>query len=137
MSGLSKIILNSTPESLEDMISPFIDSQFPDFIKSEHRNLIIAALKAEGVPSLISKYTNVHRLPIFTNRIAFGSNGYPWTISRQEVFETYGTGACPVAEEFYDKSFIGLHMCSKQFSDRDIDYVVNAFIKVWDGLGLS
>ena len=41
MSGLSKIILNSTPESLEDMISPFIDSQFPDFIKSEHRNLII------------------------------------------------------------------------------------------------
>jgi perosamine synthetase len=103
----------------------------------EHRNLILSALKAEGVPSLISKYTNVHRLPIFTNRIAFGSNGYPWTISRQEVFETYGTGACPVAEEFYDKSFIGLHMCSKQFSDKDIDSVVNAFIKVWDGLGLN
>ena len=40
------------------------------------REKIIEALQAEGVEGLIAGYANIHLLPIFQKKIAYGSQGF-------------------------------------------------------------
>jgi dTDP-4-amino-4,6-dideoxygalactose transaminase len=95
------------------------------------RSRIVEALQAEGVAGLKSGFANVHMLPMFQKKIAYGSKGFPWTsaFSHREV--SYNKGICPVAEELHDSSFLGFHTCINDFSHEDIDLVVAGFRKVW------
>lgn len=96
------------------------------------RQKIIDALKAEGVPSIFGGYQNLHLLPIFTNKIAYGTQGFPWTLAEREI--TYGAGTCPVAEELHAKTFIGVNLCACEYYPEDVELVIAAFRKVWDNL---
>jgi perosamine synthetase len=95
------------------------------------REKILAALEAEGVTGLAAGYVNVHLLPMYQQKIAYGSNGFPWSsdICKREV--SYAKGICPVAEELHDKSFLEYEMCLNELEDRDVDLIVAAFRKVW------
>lgn len=95
------------------------------------RARIFEALEAEGVTGLAPGYTNLHLLPMYQKKMAYGSSGFPWTsdICHREV--DYRKGICPVAENFHDSSFLGLAMCLNEYFDRDVDLVVAAFKKVW------
>jgi len=76
------------------------------------RDLIIQALRAEGVPDLIAGYQNVHTLP------------------------AYADGArLPIAEGLHNETFLGIYMCGKQWDAADCQLAVEAFAKVWRGLG--
>jgi len=92
---------------------------------------ICAALVAEGVEGLSPRYVNLHMLPMYQTRIAYGSRGFPWTsdICRREV--DYGHGICPVAEGLQEKSYLGYAMCLNDLADADVDLIVAAFRKVW------
>jgi perosamine synthetase len=98
------------------------------------RKTLVEALRAEGVPGLMAGYANVHLLPVFQQKIAFGSAGFPWTsdICRREI--SYARGICPVAEELHSRTFIGLEMCMNELPDEDVDSIVEAFKKVWENL---
>jgi dTDP-4-amino-4,6-dideoxygalactose transaminase len=94
------------------------------------RDRIWEALSAEGVP--VSKsYQNIHLLPIFQKKIAYGSKGFPWNlgVSHREV--DYGKGICPVAENFNDSSYLGFGMCVYDLREDDVAQIVSAFHKVW------
>ena len=95
------------------------------------RDLIFKALEAEGVEGLIAGYANIHRLPIFQNKIAYGSKGFPWNseIARNDI--NYRKGICPVAEELNDRSFLGYEMCLHELKEKELDLLINAFQKVW------
>jgi perosamine synthetase len=95
------------------------------------RAKICEALEAEGVEGLAPGYVNVHLLPMYQQKIAYGSHGFPWSsdICRRDV--DYRKGICPVAEELHDTTFIGLAMCMHELSDQDVDLLVSAFRKVW------
>ncbi|MFN6933591.1 MAG: DegT/DnrJ/EryC1/StrS family aminotransferase [Tsuneonella sp.] len=97
------------------------------------RSAIIAALKAEGVPGLMAGYTNIHRLPIFEQQIAYGTGHFPWSLRPERTF-AYGAGTCPVAEALHDRSFLGINLCMFQFPPEDVAQVVAAFRKVWGRL---
>lgn len=99
------------------------------------RERICAALEAEGVTGLAVGYTNIHLLPMYQQKIAYGSNGFPWTsdICKRDV--SYAKGICPVAEELHDKTFLGFAMCLHELEDSDLDMIVSAFRKVWEQLG--
>ena len=43
------------------------------------REQIVNALKAEGVDNVSAGYCNIHLLPLFQKKIAYGSKGFPWT----------------------------------------------------------
>lgn len=43
-----------------------------------HRDVLVSALKAEGVPGLMSGYQNIHKLPLFQQQLAVGSEGWPF-----------------------------------------------------------
>jgi len=95
------------------------------------RDYIFSALIAEGVQGLQKSYVNVHRLPIFTKKIGYGSCGEPWKSFSSTYPNTYGDGKCPVAERSYNLEFLGIHMCSFEFDEHETHAIVGAFKKVW------
>lgn len=97
------------------------------------RDQIIKALQAEGVPASGS-YMNVHLLPMYQQRIAYGTKGFPWSAEFYKGNVSYDKGICPVAEELQDKRYIGIGMCLYAYTDYDIDLIIRALHKVWDNL---
>ncbi len=98
------------------------------------KNKIFEALVAEGVSDISLQYANLHLLPMYQKKIAFGSKGFPWTsdICKRDV--DYSKGICPVAENLNDSTYLGYEMCVREFSDDHVDLVVSAFRKVWGNL---
>ncbi|WP_341920070.1 DegT/DnrJ/EryC1/StrS family aminotransferase [Polaromonas sp. YR568] len=98
------------------------------------RTRLLEALAAEGVQGLSGAYQNLHLLPMYQKKMAYGSKGFPWTsdICHRDV--SYAKGICPVAEELNDSSYMGFAMCLHQLSDTEIDLLIEAFRKVWANL---
>lgn len=98
------------------------------------RETLVKALQAEGVVGLSNGYQNVHLLPMFQNKIAYGSNGFPWTsdICHRDI--NYAKGICPVAEKLHNETYLGFSMCLHDLSDEDVEHIAQAFIKVWMNL---
>ena len=98
------------------------------------RETITRAIKAEGLDGITNGYVNVHMLPIFQEKIAYGSKGYPWkgTMNTNEV--DYSKGICPVAERLHDETFVGFEMCLHQLNNGEIDKVIQVFKKVWNNI---
>ena len=97
------------------------------------REKVCDALTAEGV-SIMRKYQNIHLLPMYQKKIAYGASGFPWSanICRREV--SYEKGICPVAEKLNEKSFIGIGLCQYEFNNQNIEKIIKAFHKVWSQL---
>lgn len=95
------------------------------------RERILNALKAEGLAGVSGGYQCLHLLPMYQQKIAYGSRGFPWTsdICRREV--SYAEGICPVAEELHFESFIGFSLCAYELTDGEVDLIVATFRKVW------
>lgn len=100
------------------------------------RDIIHSALTAEGVP-LVKRYQNIHLLPMYQKKIAYGSKGFPWRsdICRRDI--NYKKGICPIAEKFNDQSYLGFGICSFDLDDEDIALIIKAFRKVWNNLKIS
>lgn len=98
------------------------------------RARILEALKAEGVEGLAAGYVNVHLLPMYQKKMAYGSKGFPWSseICHREV--DYRKGICPVAEKLHESTYIGFAMCMHELSEEDTSQIVDAFRKVWNNL---
>lgn len=98
------------------------------------RNSIYQALEAEGVQGLAEGYVTLHLLPMYQQKTAYGSKGFPWTsdICHRDV--DYSRGICPVAENLQAESYLGYQMCLNDLSDEDVDLIVAAFRKVWSNL---
>ena len=98
------------------------------------REIIVSALEAEGLKGLINGYANIHLLPIFQKKIAYGSKGFPWSSDICSNNISYLKGICPVAEKLNDKEFLGFEMCLHNLSEKDVKLVIDCFRKVWDNL---
>lgn len=96
------------------------------------RETIFEALKAEGVSGLRQGYINIHLLPMYQQKQAYGSNHFPWSLNDRNV--DYSKGICPVAENLQDNSFIGIEMCLYDYTHRDISLIIRSFQKVWENL---
>lgn len=78
-----------------------------------NRKKILNLLSKSGVVGLNEGYQNLHRLPIFQKKIAYGSRGFPWEKFNKRI--SYKKGDCSVAEDLHDKSFFYLSLCSYDF----------------------
>ena len=98
------------------------------------RAVICQALEAEGVSAIARGYQNVHLLPMYQKKIAYGSHGFPWSADFCKRDVDYRKGICPVAETLHDSTFMGIEMCVFELTDADIDLIAAAFRKVWASL---
>ena len=95
------------------------------------RKEIHAALIAEGVTGISQGYTNLHLLPMFQKKIAYGSKGFPWVPGIVNRDIDYSLGICPVAEELHASSFMGFEVCKFNLSEFEVDLIAEAFRKVF------
>ena len=98
------------------------------------RQDIVDALRAEGVEGVFGGYQNIHLLPMYQEKIAYGSKGFPWNNDSYLHPIDYSPGICPVAEELHNETFIGLQMCMHELPDNDVHLIIRAFKKVWKAL---
>lgn len=99
------------------------------------RDHLFKALVAEGVP-VGDRYTNIHLLPIYQKKMAYGTKGFPWSADFYKGQVIYEKGICPVAEALQDGRHLGVGMCVNAYTDQDIDLIIEAFHKVWMHLDL-
>jgi len=99
------------------------------------REQVFNALVAEGVEGLAKGYQNIHLLPMFQQKIAYGSKGFPWTSDICSRDVDYSKGICPTAESLHDSTFIGYEMCMNDLDGHDVDLIIKAFRKVWAQMG--
>lgn len=99
------------------------------------RERVIEALRAEGV-AVGAGYQNIHLLPMYQKKIAYGTDGFPWSSSSYiGNGPSYEKGICPVAEDLHDEGFIAIPICVFEYSEHEVDLTVQAFQKVWNSLG--
>ncbi len=94
---------------------------------------IADALHAEGV-QVATEYQNIHLIPMYQNKTAYGSGGFPWTADFARKDINYAKGICPVAEKLNDETYIGFGMCVYNLSEDDIDLIIKSFHKVWNNI---
>ena len=107
---------------------------FPLIIKDPkiNRRKFVKILKKNKIPGIIEGYTNLHLLPIYQKKIAYGKKNFPWSTFKSNI--NYKKGICPVAEKLHQKSFIGILLCSYDFRISDIKTISNIIKKVWSNL---
>ena len=101
-----------------------------------NREKIVEALLAEGVKGIEGGYANIHLLPMFQNKIAMGSQGFPWSYSESRKSVNYSKGICPIAENYHDKVFLNLELAELSLDLSEIHMIVDAFQKIWQQLDL-
>lgn len=130
--GLGKLSGLRTPVIKESCTHVFyvFPLIYDEKITGIKRDVIVKALLAEGL-SINSSYANIHLLPIYQKKIAYGSKGFPWKSDVYKGSVTYQKGICPVAEKLQDEKYLGIEMCAYTYTDNDIEMIIKAFEKVW------
>lgn len=94
------------------------------------RNMICDALIAEGL-NVSKRYQNIHLLPLYQKKIAYGSGGFPWSSNFTRKDISYHKGTCPVAEQLNDELYLGFGIGEYELSIQDVELIIKAFKKVW------
>jgi len=101
-------------------------------VKNSHRRKVwLDSLLEMGIPGLMAGYVNVHRLPMYEQKVAFGKS-YPWSMAHRDI--QYGLGICPVAEKLKDDNFVGLLISMYELSDQECEFIAHSMVNTWNEL---
>ncbi len=103
-------------------------AKFDEKIIGVSREVFVDALNAEGFSCSGGYVEPLYNLPIFKQKIAIGSSGFPFSESKHD----YKDDKCPVAESLYKDSFLLFQPCSYEISSNDVEKLVEAFRKVYE-----
>lgn len=112
---------------------------FDEKVAGVHRDKFADALKAELMPIKLRETEGVkigcgyvkplYLAPLFQNKIAYGSKGFPWSMSGREY--DYEKGLCPVSEDLHYNKVLTHEYMRPGMRKKDLDDVIEAFCKVW------
>lgn len=132
------LILKKDLEKLQGLETPNIRRNsthafyiFPLIIKDAkiNRKKFVKILKKNKIPGIIEGYQNLHLLPIYQKKIAYGKKKFPWSTFKSNII--YKKGICPIAENLHQKSFLGILLCSYDFKIKDIKNISKIIRKTW------
>ena len=119
---------------------------FDEKIAGIHRNRFVEALSAELMPIKLRETEGIqmgcgyvrplYLLPMYQNKIAFGSKGFPWNYAEKEnnrVYD-YSKGICPVVEDLHYNKLITHEYMRPGMTKEDLDDVISAFHKVAENI---
>ncbi len=101
-----------------------------DIVKKDKAE-IIEDLSNHGVPGLSGSYPLVHLLPMFQEKMAYGDSHFPWSIHPEHMKIDYAKGACPVAENLIDRTFIQFYLNAYQLTMDDLEFIVATIRDRW------
>ena len=101
------------------------------------RSTIISNLKKLGVPGLIEEYVNIHELPTYKKKIAYGTRHFPWKLNKNDKKNNSDNKNLDIAEKLHREKFFAIELCLFDFNNRDIYFIINCFKKVWDTLNIK
>ena len=121
---LSKLKGITTPKVEKIVHSFYIYAiQIDEKITKVKKDIIFKALKAEGLDNLIDKYFNLHLLPMYQKKYAYGTKGFPGIQAfRKEMPIIKSIG--PVAEGINKDKLIIIELCVYDFNDSELKILV-------------
>jgi dTDP-4-amino-4,6-dideoxygalactose transaminase len=131
---------------LPGLITPYVDAgnthvyylyamQIEDGLGID-KHQIVDKLTSLGVPNLGTTYRNLHLLPMFQQKIAYGTSGIPWTLPNARKGINYSKGICPNAEYLQDKGYFGFYINEFDLTEEDLDFIGEKFQETWKFFGL-
>jgi perosamine synthetase len=144
-SKLSKIPCLAMPKVRENCTHSYYMHclLFNEKIAGINRNRFVEAVCAELMPITLRETEGVkvgcgyvkplYLQPMFQNKIAYGSKGFPWSMSGKEY--DYSKGICPIVEDLHFNTLITHEYMRPGMSKSDLDDVATAFEKVWENRG--
>lgn len=103
------------------------------FIEAVRAELPVTTLREAEGPLLSCGYVEpLYLLPLYQEKIAYGSRGCPFTAPWSDGEVSYEKGICPVAERMYEKELFLHELMRPGMTRGDLDDVVRAFDKVWE-----
>jgi perosamine synthetase len=118
--------------------------KFLEEVVGVSRERFIEAVKAELAPTELREAEGVilscgyvrpiYLEPMYQNKIAFGSKGYPFTAPYYHGTVRYEKGICPVVERIHEQELFSHELMRPPMSKDDLDDVVKSFWKVWEHL---
>ena len=94
------------------------------------RDLFLAALRAEGIPTGSGYIRLMYQNPFFLRRAAYGKESCPWFCAEKHSDVTYQNGQCPVAEDLIGEKFLWFYHIAHPSTLEDMRDVVSAVKKV-------
>ena len=94
------------------------------------RKFIVNKLIKAGVPGLIEGYVNIHNLPMFKKKIAYGKKNFPWSINKN-FKKKYAYNDLINTEYLHNEAFFAMEVCLYDFSIKDVEYIKEKFVSVW------
>ena len=98
------------------------------------RKLLVDALRAEGVPAILSGYQNIHSLPLFKKQLTYSGNPLPYSLLSRRRRRQLANAKLPVSEKLHTEDFLGINWCAKSLTRTDVQLIGDAFQKVWRNL---
>ncbi len=95
------------------------------------RDVFSKALVKEGFPNEQGYVKPFYLLPLFQQKIAMGSQGFPFNLNKDI---DYSKGICPVAERMHEKELILFQPCSYGLDDKEINLLAETIHKVYNNL---
>lgn len=98
------------------------------------RDAVLAALRAEGIPVGTGYPRLMPENPIFTKKIAFGTEGWPWSQFAHGRAIEYRREDYPVAASLIYEKFIWFYHVNAPNTPKDMEDAASAFKKVFSSL---
>ena len=92
--------------------------------------------ETEGIKIGCGYVKPLYLSPMFQNKIAYGSKGFPWSYAEKENGRVYNysKGICPVVEDLHFNRLIAHEYMRPGLTKQDLDDVIKAFYKVAENI---
>ena len=104
--------------------------KFKSPLKKITRSFIVKKLRSRGVPGLIEGYVNIHKLPTFKNKIAYGKSNFPWSLNKNYK-KIYKYNDLKISENLHDHNFFAIEICLYDLSLKNVNFIANQFKYIW------
>lgn len=130
-----KDVLGITPVTVRDgckHVYYFYPMTYDATVTGIPRDLFAKAVQAEGFTLRAGYVKPIYLEPVYQQKIAFGSQGFPFNANKRKVPISYDKGICPVVERLAFEQLMITNITYPPLGLGDMDKFVEACAKVID-----
>jgi perosamine synthetase len=96
------------------------------------REKFVTAIRAEGIPIWGGYLKPLYLAPLYQQKIAIGSEGFPFKGAHYDGTVSYAKGLCPIAERLFEKETIVNAHLYPPLEKNDMSDISNAIHKIFE-----